>query len=351
MINWPGFIELVHRHRRFVLTTHIRPDGDALGSLLAMTYILESLGKEAMPCGAFAVPPNLRFLDPQKKFRQLGTEIEPAALLDNDALLILDTSAWAQLGAMGEVIRGFKGAKIVLDHHVSGDDLGAVEFKDSAAEATGRLAIDAADRLEAAVTPEIARAAFAAVATDTGWFRFSSTTSDTLRLIARLIDAGAKPDRIFNDLYENDSLARLKLIGRALGRAQAECGGRLIHTFICLDDFFGAGALPSDSEDIINMTMSVQGAQAAAIFVEQASGGFKVSLRSRCDLDCAALAEKFGGGGHKKAAGLHIDGPLEAARKKVLGELRMALKARGEGRGEGIGGEGLVNSRLRLRKA
>jgi phosphoesterase RecJ-like protein len=326
MINWPGFVELVSRHRRFVLTTHIRPDGDALGSVMAMTSILESLGKDVLICTAFAVPRNLQFLDPDKRVRQLGVDIQPDQLADREALLILDTSAWAQLGGMGDWIRSFTGVKMVIDHHVSGDDLGAVEFKDTRAEATGRLVVDAADQLEVAVTPEIARAAFAAVATDTGWFRFSSTTSDTMRLVARLIDTDVKPDAIYKDLYENDSLGRLRLIGRALGRAATELEGRLIHTYITLEDFREAGAATSDSEDIINMTLGVDGTQFAVIFVEQQSGGFKISLRSRSAMDCAALAEQFGGGGHKKAAGLFVNDSLDATRQKVLEKVRAAMR-------------------------
>jgi phosphoesterase RecJ-like protein len=298
---------------------------------MAMSLILESLGKDVLVCNAFAVPPNLQFLDPHKKSRQLGVDIKPEQLRDRDALMVLDTSAWAQLGAMADAIRSFAGVKMVLDHHVSGDDLGAIEFKDTDAEATGRLVLDAADRLEVAITPEIARAAYAAVATDTGWFRFSSTTSNTMRLVARLIDAGVKPDRIYNDLYENDSLGRLKLIGRALSRAQTEIDGKLIHTYLDLDDFRESGAIPSDSEDIINMTLGVNGTQAAVILVEQQSGGFKVSLRSRCHVDCAASAEKFGGGGHKKAAGLFIKEPLESAQRKVLDVVRVALRESCEG--------------------
>jgi phosphoesterase RecJ-like protein len=291
-----------------------------------MTHILENMGKDVLSCNAFSVPRNLQFIDPQKKSLQLGVDIKLEQLADREVLMILDTSAWAQLGAMGDVVRSFSGMKMVLDHHVSGDDLGAVEFKDTEAEATGRLVVEAADQLEAAITPEIARAAFAAVATDTGWFRFSSTTSNTMRLIGRLIDAGAKPDLIYKDLYENESIARLKLIGRTLGRAETELDGRLIHTYIDLDDFRLTGAAPSDSEDIINMTLGVHGTEAAVIFVEQQTGGFKISLRSRCQMDCAALAEKFGGGGHKKAAGLFIKEPLDIARQKVLDVVRGALK-------------------------
>jgi phosphoesterase RecJ-like protein len=182
------------------------------------------------------------------------------------------------------------------------------------------------DQLKVPLTPDIARAAFVAVATDTGWFRFSSTTAGTFSLIARLVEAGVRPDDIYKNLYENDTLARLRLIGGSLARAETELDGRLIHTYISNEDFSTTGALPSDSEDIINLTMVVGGTQVAVIFVEQPKGGFKVSLRSRCQVDCAALAEKFGGGGHKKAAGLSINEPLESARAKVLSAVRAAMQ-------------------------
>ena len=139
-------------------------------------------------------------------------------------LIILDTTAWAQLGAMADVVKTTKALKVVIDHHVSGDDLGAELFKDADAEATGRLVIEAADQLGVPVGPEIAEPAFVALTTDTGWFRFSSTTADTLRLAARLVEAGAMPDQLYKELYENDSHARLQLIGRALVHTQTRTG-------------------------------------------------------------------------------------------------------------------------------
>ena len=165
-----------------------------------------------------------------------------------------------------------------------------------------------------------------ALATDTGWFRFSSTTADTLRLAARLVEAGAEPDQLYKNLYETDSLARLQLIGRALVNTQTELAGRLIHTRLERADFDATGAMPSDSEDIINMMLSVGGTEAAVILVEQPKGGFKVSLRSRCELDCSAIAEQFGGGGHAKAAGTFIEEPLDTARGKILAAVRAAMK-------------------------
>jgi bifunctional oligoribonuclease and PAP phosphatase NrnA len=326
MPDWTRFVEIVRSHKRFLLTTHIRPDGDALGSQMAMAEILETLGKEVLICNAFSPPPNLQFIDGKRKFNKLGDDIAADQLADREVLVILDTSAWAQLGDMADVVRSSKAIKVVIDHHVSADDLGAESFKDVEAEATGRLVIEALDQLNVQITPDIARAALVAVATDTGWFRFSSTSAKTFQLVARLAQAGAKPDEIYKNLYETDTLARLKLIGMALQHTKTELGGRLIHTYLTDDDFRSNGALPSDSEDIVNLTLSVGGTEAAVIFVEQPKGGFKISLRSRCHVDCAALAEQFGGGGHVKAAGLFVDEPLESAQAKVLAAVRAAMQ-------------------------
>lgn len=326
MPNWPRFVELVRDNQRFLLTSHVRPDCDALGSELAMAAILEGLGKDVLVVNGFTTPPNLRFLDPKRKLKQLGTDVSVDQLDSYDVLMVLDTTAWAQLGGMGEVIRTSGATKIVLDHHVSEDDLGAELFKDTSAEATGRLVIEAADELGVEITPEVARALFVAMATDTGWFRFSSTSGATLRLAARLVDAGAVPDQLYQELYEDDTLARLQLIGRTMARARTELDGRLIHTYIELSDFAATRAHPADSEDMINMTLSVAGTEAAVTLVEQKTGGMKISFRSRGDLDCSRVAEQFGGGGHKKAAGAFLDEPLKSAQSKVLDAVRKAMR-------------------------
>ena len=130
-----------------------------------------------------------------------------------DCLMVLDTSAWAQLGEMGDVIRASSAKKIVLDHHISSDDLGAEVFRNVKAEATGRLVQEAARELGVPLTPEIAMPLFAAIATDTGWYRFASTTGDTFRFGGALVDAGARPDEIYNTIYEQDTLARVQLRG------------------------------------------------------------------------------------------------------------------------------------------
>jgi bifunctional oligoribonuclease and PAP phosphatase NrnA len=325
MIDWSRFVELVCSHTRFVLTCHVRPDCDALGSELAMAAMLRHLGKDVVMVNDFAVPPNLRFLDTQGQVKQLGKDMTAEQLADREVFIVLDTSAWAQLGRMADVFRQSSAIKMVVDHHVSGDDLGAELFKDVDAEATGRLVAEAADALEVPLTAEIAWWLLAALATDTGWFRFASTNGDTMRLAGRLMDAGAAPDLLFKRLYENDSLARLQLIGRTLARARTDLGGRLIYTWIERTDFEATGAVPSDTEDVINMTLNVGGAEVAVILVEQAGSALKLSLRSRSDVDCSRLTEQFGGGGHRRAAGATIRDPLEVALAKVLDAVRAAM--------------------------
>ncbi len=206
-----------------------------------MAAILEKLGKEVLPVNDFAIPPTLIFLAPPGKVKQLGKDVSEEQLADREVIIVLDTTAWIQLGKMADVIRRSKAIKMVLDHHVSGDDLGAELFKNTSAEATGRLVIEAADALGVELTPDIAQPAFAALATDTGWFRFASTSAGTMRLAGRLVDAGAQPDLLYKYLYEHDSLARLQLIGRTLARTRAELGGRLVYTWIERADFAATG--------------------------------------------------------------------------------------------------------------
>jgi phosphoesterase RecJ-like protein len=325
-IDWPRFVELVQAHQKFLLVSHIRPDCDALGSELGMAGILETLGKDVKICNGHATPPNLAFIDPQNKIGVINVTVQPADLADRDCIIILDTSAWQQLGAMGDVIRNHSAKKMVLDHHVSQDDLGAENFKNTTAEAAGRLVVEAADALGVKLTEEISTPLFAAIATDTGWYRFGSAGSNTYRIAARLIDAGASPSRIFNSLYEQDTIGRVLLRGLILSRVKAELNGRLVYTHVLKEDFTSTGALPSDTEDVINMALAIAGTQFAVIFVEQATGGFKLSFRSRCAVDCSQLAEQYGGGGHKAAAGAFLTGSLAEVQPRVLDAVRAALQ-------------------------
>jgi phosphoesterase RecJ-like protein len=325
-IPWNRFVEIVKSNRRFLLTSHIRPDCDALGSELGLALVLEALGKEAVIVNGQATPPKLAFIDPELRIKTLGDDLSPESLTDFDVMIVLDTSAWVQLGPMANVLRATAGRKLVIDHHVSEDDLGAESFKDPTAEATGRLVLDVAEALGVTITAEMATPLFAAIATDTGWFRFSSTTSRTYRAAAALVDAGAVPADIFRDLYEQDTLGRIRLRGVILSRIVAELDGRLAHTYVRNEDFVNTGALPSDTEDAINIALGIAGTQFAVIFVEQPTGGFKISFRSRCDLDCSKIAEQFSGGGHRAAAGAFVPGSFEEVQPLVLGAVRAEMK-------------------------
>lgn len=327
-VNWPAFVETIQQHQSFVLTSHIRPDCDALGSELGMAAVLRSIGKDVQIVNAHRTPTALQFLDPAGRIDVLGDTIEPEDVRA-DCLMVLDTSAWAQLGDMGDVIRKMAAHKMVLDHHVAEDDLGAIFFKDVFAEATGRLVVEAADALSVPLTREIAVPLFAAISTDTGWFRFGSVTAETYRVIARLVEAGAVPSEIYADLYERDTPGRVRLRGRILSRVESSREGKLMHTYVLKEDFGQTGAEPSDTEDAVNLTLAIEGARVAVILVEQLRGGFKLSFRSRCSVDCSELARYFGGGGHKAAAGAFVEGSLAEVQERVLSKVEEAMAVAG----------------------
>jgi len=323
-IDWDTLIELIRKHDRFVLTSHIRPDCDALGSELGMAGILEAMGKQVSIVNGHPTPPSLSFLDPTGGIRVIGENIL-ANEVKGDCLIVLDTSAWAQLGPMAEVLRRFEGTKIVIDHHVGEDDLGTQFFKDTSAEATGHLVALLAKKAGVSISKPMAMALYSAIATDTGWFRFASTTSDTYRVIADLVDCGASPSSIYGDLYERDTIGRVRLRGRILSRVQSECNGTLVHTFVRKEDFVESGALASDTEDAINLALAIEGTKVAFIMIEQIRGGFKVSFRSRCHVDCNELSRQFGGGGHRAAAGAFVEGDFNELQTRVLQATRAAL--------------------------
>jgi phosphoesterase RecJ-like protein len=325
-IDWTPLADLIETHDRFLVTTHVRPDGDALGSEVGMAGLLRQKGKDVRVVNASPTPPRYDFLDPDKSlFEHFGTAAGPDALTDREVVVILDLSAWNQLGDMAGPIRGFAGTKVVIDHHVSQDDLGAVFLKDTAAEATGTLILQAIRALGAALTPEVATGLLTAIAMDTGWFRHSNTRPGTLRAAAELIDAGALIDDIYRQLFERNTFGRLKLIGETLAGMRTDFDGRVAYATISRDDLLRTGAIPQDSEDLVDYTVSLRGVDVGLLFIEQMRGGVKVSFRARNGLDCSALASQFGGGGHRAAAGATVFGPMSDIVARVLQAVRQAL--------------------------
>lgn len=326
-IDWKRFKQIVDKAENIVLTSHIRPDCDALGSELGMAGLLEQMGKKCRIVNGQKTPPNLAFIDPENKILEIDEDVTREELASTDLIIILDTSAWVQLGRVGEWFKETDIQRVVVDHHESEDDLGAEFFKNKKAEATGSILTLAAEELGCKLNPEIAMPLFAAIATDTGWFRFPSAKGQCYRTAAMLIDAGADPSWIYGQVHEQDSVGRIKLRGEVLRRVVTELDGRLVHTYIRAEDFTSTGALPSDTEDLINLTLGIRGTEFAVIFVEQMNGDFKLSFRSRCDLKCNEIAGHFGGGGHKAAAGATMQGDLESLQSQVLDYVRGLMTA------------------------
>jgi len=324
-IDWRPLISLIHDARRFVITSHVRPDADAIGSEMGLAGILEALGKSVRIINPSATPNHLAFLDPQQQIQKLGEGVTAESACDTDVHIVVDTSSWQQLDVVRKVVEQTKAKKVVIDHHQSADDLGAEDFKDVTAAASGVLILELSEALHSRLTVEQATQIFAAIATDTGWFRFSNTDARTLDSARRLVAAGVEPAAVYRELYERSTLARLRLHGRVLSRVAVECGGRLAWTHVLQKDFEELGAHPSDTEDLVNDCLTIDRAQCAAILVEQKSGQLKVSFRSRTGLDVAQIAEQFGGGGHRQAAGAMLPGPFATAKTRVLQVLEAAL--------------------------
>jgi phosphoesterase RecJ-like protein len=322
-LEWAPFVDLVQAHRRFLLTTHVRPDGDGLGSMLALADALEARGKTVQMVVASVIPPRYDFLDPGRRVRRFhlpGEEYRGA-----EAVIVLDTGTWNQLGDFGKFLRELPAARLVIDHHLTQDDLGGPRLVDTSAEATGRLVYEAIGALGGPLLPGSAHALFVALAMDTGWFRHSNTTPATFALAARLVEAGARPTAAYEALFEQSTLARLRLTGLVLGRLQLVHGGKVCYTEIRKDDYEATGAAPQDSEDLVNYTRCVAGVEVGLFLMEQPRGGVKVSFRSRERVDVARIAEQFGGGGHRLASGVIITATLEDARARVLAAVSAAL--------------------------
>jgi phosphoesterase RecJ-like protein len=324
-IHWDPLRELIASHQRFVLSSHVRPDADALGSELGMAALLEALHKDVRIVNPSSSPANLLFLDPARRVQKLGEGVTAAELCEADVHVILDTSAWGQLAELGSVIKQTRAKKVLIDHHVSSDDLGAMEFKDTNAEATGALVFQLFRDFGVPIPKPAAEALFCAIATDTGWFRFPSTTANTLRIAGDLIDAGANPTVLFQSLYEQATLSRTKLAGRVLSSVQLDCDGQLAYVTVTQQDFAETGSVPADTEDLVNECLKIAGTRAAFIAIEQPTKTVKVSFRSRVGLNVAEVAERFHGGGHKQAAGAILPGPLPSAIAQVLAAMKEAL--------------------------
>jgi bifunctional oligoribonuclease and PAP phosphatase NrnA len=322
-IDWAPFVDLVRLHQRFLITTHVRPDPDGLGSQLALADVLEGMGKRVQMVIASSWPPRYTFLDPERRIQRFTA---PSDDKDVDVIVVLDTGTWNQLGDFGDWMRTSKAKKIVIDHHLTQDDLGAIQLVDTTSEATGRLVYEAVQALGQQVSRKAAACLFAAVATDTGWFRHKNTTAATFALAEKLTRAGADPNYLYDEIYEQNTLPRINLLGLVLQRMQLLEGGKIAYSEVFKGDYAKTGAIPQDTEDAVGYTRSITGVEVGMIFLEQPAGGIKISFRSKGKVDVAAIAKSFDGGGHRLASGATLHMTMDDAQKRVLEAVRRALQ-------------------------
>ena len=322
-------VELIDNSKNILITTHIRPDGDACGCVAVMAETLTDVGKKVKSLLLSPLPEWYEFLFAEKP-AVLGDDVTLEQLKADtffkpDLIIIVDTNSYNQLPTFSDYLKKKDCPILIIDHHVTSDGLGDVELVEPAAAATGLILFDFLKYAGWQMSPEATEALFLAIATDTGWFRFTNTDARVHRSCAELIDAGAKPTRIYHDLYQNFSHQRFKLMIAMLNTLELHLDGRYAAQHIVQADFKQAGAAPKDTENLIDECQRISSVEVAALFVELEDGRVKCALRSRGAVDVRRTAAKFGGGGHTMAAGVHLPGPMKNAKKLIKAEIEKQL--------------------------
>jgi phosphoesterase RecJ-like protein len=329
-------IELISKSKSILLTTHIKPDGDACGCLAAMQEALASLGKKVELLLLSLVPDWYELLFTQK-VPVLGQDVTLDQLTKRqfDLVIIIDTDSYSQLPQFDNFLKQTDIPILVIDHHATTDNLGDVELLDPTAAATCLIVLDLFKFAHFPVTGKIAGALFVAIATDTGWFQFGNTGSRVFLACAELIDAGAKPTQLYHHLYQNFSLPRFNLMLTMLSTLEFHLDGRYATQHILQRDFQKTGATFADTENLINECHRISTVKVSALFTELKDGRIRLSLRSTCPapygagacpVNVSKIAQKFGGGGHPNAAGAYLFGPLDAAKNLILSEITAQFK-------------------------
>src|ERR671929_94809 len=318
--------DAIRAHERFLITTHENPDGDALGSLLAMKLALDQLGKDSVMVLLGDAPPpgEYAFMPLAELRRRWPDDVSERVLLAVDCA---NESRIADPEVLGRVP-----LSIDIDHHHDNTRFGRINLIVADASSTGEVLRDLFRELDVELTPEIAEPLYIALVTDTGRFQYTNTTPKALRLAAELVEAGADVHRVFRDVYESVQFAKLKLLARALERAQIYDGGRLVVSYLVRSDYTDVGAPEAYSEGIIDYLRAVEGADMAALIREppRSDGpARRVSLRASTDeIDVSAIARKSGGGGHRQAAGFSSDDSIEEITKFLEREFAASARTR-----------------------
>lgn len=303
MIKFNKLSSIIKNNNSFLLTTHVNPDADAIGSEIALFQILKQLKKEAKIINHSATPYNLEFLDPENMIEKYDEQKHKKYLSESDVLVALDFNRVDRLVSMQRAFTDSEKIKICIDHHQDAEDFADYYFTGSDYAATGHILFDFVRNTRIVkMNRDIAYPIYAAIMTDTGSFRFERTNSELHRIIADLLEYGIRPDDVYDKLYDESKLSKIKLLGRCLNTLQIIDEGKVGYMILTQKDFNELDAIESDTENFVNIILSVEGVQLGLLFIELRNG-FKVSFRSKGNIPVNKLAAEFGGGGHINASG------------------------------------------------
>lgn len=313
MMNMLSKIEkIIRRGERFLIATHVRPDGDAIGSALALRHILSDLGKEVLVLSQDKIPDNYLFLP--------GAEGIVQSLEDYgryEVCFVLDCGDLERVGSPAGMIKAIE-TLIIVDHHLANGTRCDAALIDSTASSTAELIHRLFNHLAVAISPEAANCLYTAMLTDTGGFRYASTSRETMLAAGDLIGRGADPQWISENIYENNSPVRLALLARVLKTLEFSCRGRVGSLEVTGAMLAEAAALPEHTEGFVDIPRSVKGVLISILYSELPEGQIKVSLRSKDRVNVEAVARVFGGGGHLNAASCRVEGGMAQVKGKVL---------------------------------
>lgn len=316
-------LEALRAGKSFLILSHVSPDGDALGSMLAMRELLRGLGKDRVECAhPDTIPLGYRWLPGVDCIFPLEAAEGPF-----DTVVLLDCSQTDRAGAAAKFIP--KRAKlVVVDHHLDASPAGDVSFVDPSYAATGEILVDLFELAGLEMDEDAATAAYVAIATDTGGFRYGNTTARTMRAAAKLVGCGIDVAELSERLFERMSSRKFDLLARIIPRAVFAAGGRVASVTVRQSDLRDTGATPDDIEGIINLPRQVETVDVAVLFKETGPATTKISVRAREGFNAAEFCKTFGGGGHAAAAGATIQGPIDDTEAMVMGALAAQLEGR-----------------------
>jgi phosphoesterase RecJ-like protein len=311
----------LREHNKFAVLSHVRPDGDALGSTLALALSLKGLGKEVRAWNEEGMLEKYNFLAQAQLLTQPPSEPE-----DFDVVVALDTAVQNRLGTTTSAVRHAK-LWINIDHHPSNPRYGDLVYIDPTAPATGQILFEFLTNQNFPITPEIAENLYAAISTDTGSFQYPNTTVRTFEIAADLVRCGVEVGRISQLLYENFPRRRIELLRELLGTMQFGCDGKLARFSLSKAAALALGVIPEDNEGLIDNLRAIRGVIVAIFFEELPDGKVRVSMRSKNEaVDVCAICTQFGGGGHVLAAGARVRGTLPEVEKKIVEQACAAIE-------------------------